>query len=424
MLQIGEKGKFIDHFDKKDDIAYLYNGTRILFRPLTLSRAQFKGYNICGIFNDDPNVQRYQDVLSFLFTRLRDSSTTKANNFETLWTANWEGRDWLWKTFIRDKKEGGDNDFAYWICPTESNTTLPKNYVSDLAAVHSQQWMDRFVYCKLDSYVGLIWWEFNPQLHNFDLEECRTRDDLIKIMVVDVGITHPTVVLKMATNGEEIYIYDEWYKKDVKSSELGEYLVKEHAKENFRATLIDPSAGKKEQTSGESVRSDIRRNYGIYTTTANNDVIFGIHMVKDLFKPAVGDPAIYIDCMACPETKRTIEIYRWKEPKESEFDEMGYIEEPVKRDDDPCDCLRYGTVYLKKYLYGSVRHADFVKAKRDTMWKDKMEKLRFYKKNPDMAKRRDLAEMYREQKFSERKIMQLLKDRKPKNGSKSSRMAY
>jgi phage terminase large subunit len=389
-LEIGYGAGAIKSYEKTDAVITMHNNSRLLFRPLTMQRKDLKGLNICGFFCDDPNVDRFEDTISFLFTRMRNSAVQKikAVSFKSIFTANYEGHNWLWKTFIQDRKEGEDkNGFAYWIISTAENSTLPPDYISNLAAIHSDTWMNRYVYMQhLETFSGLVYPEFNLETHHKDCAEMDepNADGLIRILAVDVGF-NVTVVLKMATDGERIYVYDEWYQQGITSGTLAEWLREECARVNYRAVVIDPTSAKGEQTSGMSVKDDLRRNYGLRVEGGSNSVRFGIMTVKDLLKPATGEPYLMVYSGKCRFLVKEFSMYRRKEPKEALFDDLGYLDEPEKKNDHALDAMRYGVLYLKKYLRNMVNREEMLEKRRQELWNDRMNKLRIYRDRPELA---------------------------------------
>jgi len=385
----------------------LPNDCKVIFRPLTLGKRNFKGMHLCGFLIDDPDVVKYHDDISFLWSRLRDPPNVRAQRYQTVITSNWEGRNWLWKTYMRDKPPGGDDKFAYWICPTTDNPTLHKDFIADQAAMHSEEWMQRYIYCNMESHIGLIYPDFNPEIHHFDAEQLKDRKEFIHIMAVDVGLVHPTCVLKMATDGAAIYVYDEWYKKGQKISAVGAYLQEQIRQQHFRKIIIDPAANKGDQITGSNIKTELRKKYGIVTSDADNAVLNGIRIVQDLFKPATGPPRLYIDITRCPNLKQELDIYRWKEPRDMDFDDMGYREEPVKKKDDAVDSLRYGTVFFKKFLKG-YKGSDIRQELRDRHRQERADKLKFYRKNPGTKKRINLRQTYKKLHLNHPKYKSLL----------------
>jgi hypothetical protein len=376
-------------FVKTDHKAVLWNGVTILFRPLTLSRKQLKGMNLFGFLIDDPDETKYADIISFLFTRLTNPPGVKANYFGSIICANYEGHGWLWKTYIKNKQEGGDGTFAYWVLKTTDNPTLHNGYVETLEAVHSKAWMDRYVHGKLDSYTGLIYNEYDPNKHDMNCHDwCVMNKDLVKITATDVGITHPSVILKVATDYKNIYIYDELYKTNMRTTELGYKTVKIRESDKFIDHVIDPSSAKREQTSGKSVKQDLWERFKLRYTGAENSKNRGIEFVKNILTPRNkegvidienGKPNLYIDPVYCPNTIREIEMYKWKEPEMTDFDELAFKEEPVKKDDDCMDAMKYACMRLRRYLRSLQFVNELLKDGREELWKQRKTKLKMYR---------------------------------------------
>ena len=399
VLRVVEETHAIKEWDKTAHNLILQSDTVIRFRPLSLGRTKFKGYNICGFLCDDPNVRMHKDVIGFLFTRLRNPPNVAAKYFETIITANYEGHDWLWQTYMRNRAEGGNDKFAYWIIPTNDNPTLSEDFVDDLATIHSESWMKRFVYCDVEhSYTGLVYDEYDHRVHEKDLSWCAKDENLIKIMTIDVGVSDPTVVLKIATDGRNVYVYDEWYYPNVRTNILGEYLKSQIKKENFKALIIDPSSAKRDQNTNRSLQDDLYTNYQIRVTPGNNDILYGVEKVKTLMTIKKNDENgedethWFIDPVSCFNTKKEKEIYRWKEPRYSdmsELDELAYEEKPVDKDNHAMDAERYGVCYLLKYLRALFNKEEEIKERRRKLWEARVNKLRMYQND---VKRKRLVE--------------------------------
>lgn len=400
----------------------LINDCTIIFRPLSLKRAKLKGLHICGFHVDDPDVTKYADTISFLWSRMRNPPDVKAHSFHSWITANWEGRNWLWRVFMRDRPEGGDGDdiivrggkemasgLAYWICPTDDNPELPDGFIEDMAAIHSEAWMDRYVYCTdLSANIGLVFHNFNPEVHHKSAEEVLKLPNLIKILTIDLGITHKTAIYSMATDGTNIYTYREMFKKGLLTGDVGLLIQRELKRDVYYKNIIDPASAKKDQTSGVRPREILRKDYGVHTTPANNAVVPGIQIINDLLKPALGPPRLFVDIHECPNLYNQVQTYRWQEPPDMDTDEMEYKEEPVKRDDDGVDSWRYGVVFLKKMLRQPVGFKT-IKATQSSIQKElRYKKLPFYKKYSNVGKNYDLIQTYKSLGFSPKKIKRLI----------------
>jgi len=422
--QAGIIKKFISERGKNALI--LPNDCTIMFRPLTLKRANFKGLHICAFYIDDPDVERHWDTIGFLRSRLRNPPDAKATCFKSYITANWEGRNQLWKHYIRGRKEGGDgkdiitlrdgseaeSSIAYWICPTGDNPALPKTYISDQAAVHSAAWMDRYIYCTdLSSNIGLIYHSFDRKIHHMSREEILAKPELMKILAIDVGITHPTCILLMATDFINIYIYGEWFKIGQTTGQVAAQIHRLQRVDLFQRFVIDPSSAKRDQTSGTSVKKELRKKYGIQTVGADNSVVPGIQQVNDLLKPAIGPPRLYIDCERCPNLRNQKDTYRWKEPPNMDLDDMDYKEEPVKKDDDAVDAERYGVTFLSKFLKKPLKMRQEVNARFEKRREVLIKRSRFYDKHPKLREQHSIEETYKKLGFSQKKIKSLTSGR-------------
>lgn len=403
-LEVGKSCGAIKDFEKSKSNIILHNDLKMMFRPLSIGKKDFKGMHLCGFHIDDPNTQRFYDDISFLWTRLRNPPNVFASSFKSTITANWEGRDWLWKTFIKDREQGVDNDgYAYWILSSDKNPTLPKTFISDMATIHSKEWMDRYIYMKnLNVNIGLIYHMFDPAIHHMSTKEMLERLSkkcLAKIRAIDVGSSHPTVTYNMATDGENIYAWDESYKRGWGINDLGVHLRSCIIDQgSYSKMVIDPNSARNEMTSKESIKSALKKFFGINTYGANNDVTYGISMFKDLLKPSSGKPKFYIDCANCPEGVSEFGSYRYKEPQNMDMDDIIYTEEPVKKRDDCMDCLRYGVTYLIKYLRRDfITHYDGLDD-RQKKWFDRATKLKYYSDKPRavdaIIERYDLKESF------------------------------
>jgi len=379
-----------------------------MFRPLSLERKKVGGYNLCGFHVDDPDSLRHYEMMAFLLSRLRDKKVIATRHIG-IWTANYEGRDWLWNTFIKDREPGGDGPgFAYWWVKTTDNPTLKASFIEDQAAVHSEQWMKKYIYMedvdKLD--IGLIYHMLRKDKHNITDElypKLKREGKLItQRLVIDVG--NPCCVLHMGCSEEAIYVFGETYAHDWQTSDLAKCIKEKYWKQygSFR-NIIDPASAGKSFTSGTSPRAQLQREHRIVTIPAENEVLNGIRSVQDLLKSEIGVPRLYINWARCPKLIWEAERYHWRQPSDMDMDNPEYRPEPVKRHDHAMDCMRYGVADLRKYLKG-------IKGERANGIMEYREKMRtqlpFYKENKGMGG------MSRREQMRKRSIMADVKRRR------------
>lgn len=388
MVEVSTSANAHRYYDKANHDLYLWNGTVMRFRPLSLGKdlkraiSKMKGAYMCGFLIDDPDIKTYWDFISYLFTRLRDPPTAKAKYVATVWTANWEGHDQLWQTFIKDKNEGiNNNGFAYWVLNTRDNETLGDNYIKDMEAIHSKQWVDRYIHNKMTSKIGLIYQEFKREIHVIPYNKMPFASQVYHILCIDVGITDPTVLTDIICDKSKVYINKVWYKTDVRIGIVGDKILEWMDEINFYRVLIDPSAHKREQTSGRSIFDILKKDFGIPVINANNDLLTGIELVKSLLTVRGTSPKLFFNT-GLEETYSELEVYRWKEQTGSLHDDLAYKEEPFDKNNHVLDTIRYGIIFLAKTLMrGMFRTEDQLKKRRDEAFMERINKLKMYREN-------------------------------------------
>lgn len=82
---------------------------------------------------------------------------------------------------------------------------------------------------------------------------------------------------------------------------------------------------------------------GLPTTGAKNDVDDGIETVRRHLKitPSTGEPMLFIDKVRCPVLARQMSTYRWKRSSGAGLNPGVAQRQPLKKDDDCVDALRY-----------------------------------------------------------------------------------
>jgi hypothetical protein len=102
-----------------------------------------------------------------------------------------------------------------------------------------------------------------------------------------------------------------------------------------RWTVIDPSAQNRHHSSGRNLQWEYQK-YGVWTIPGQNARQAGYGAVKVLLK---ADPPKLVVQASCDELAQEFHTYRWKQPKGRGEDAPKA--EPIKRNDDLLDALRY-----------------------------------------------------------------------------------
>jgi phage terminase large subunit len=137
---------------------------------------------------------------------------------------------------------------------------------------------------------------------------------------LDFGWEHPSAIVRTHydKDNKKIYILDEFYQSHITDDILAREAIKMIGKEYVSCDAASPS------------RINEIKQYGVYTLTTKkgkDSVIHGIQWLQQ--------HEIIID-KSCQNFKNEIQQYKWKE------DKLGNtIQEPVKKNDDLIDSLRY-----------------------------------------------------------------------------------
>jgi len=209
--------------------------------------------------------------------------------------------------------------------------------------------------------------DFNQSIHFINSYELPEPYELL--ISLDFGQRHPTVALiGVWTKDNVLYIIDEYYKPavpSVSSREMFEqfaYLIDPHNKlagktlsqkrdmaiATFTERVIDPSTVAKNRTKvkeGEEIPYSIIEDFwdnGWDFTPADNDVNAGITRIREYFQLDSNEKShLYIFKDKCSRLCVELLNYRYKELTEVQQKTRSASEEPVKKDDDTVDALKY-----------------------------------------------------------------------------------
>lgn len=145
---------------------------------------------------------------------------------------------------------------------------------------------------------------------------------------VDAGVDHPQVHLEFYDDGDVIWVTREqvWDSKlERKQKTDGEYSqdLRDFGAEGCEVR-VPPEAA--------SLRAQLLLD-GFWVTDADNAVSEGIHTVSTL----LGRRKLRISKAGCPRLAKRVPTYAWNKRSG-----LRGVEEPLKKEDDECDALRYG----------------------------------------------------------------------------------
>lgn len=276
----------------------------------------------------------------------------------------------LW---IEKLLEEPPNGWKFYRCNTEMNTALANGAVDAFMATVSDEMKETRLRGALATFEGAIYPRFHPTLHVVDDDEASDiPDGCYHVLGVDWGasVEHPFVVVWACVDGAgDWLVYDEYWSIDQDKTVL------QHAEEvTERCRIWDwPSRLRRHKDLAREIRlldgdvwhgmayADPSRpgnisefgQYGVPTTQACNDVYQGIDVIRALLKvdPKTGKPRLRI-AKRCKHLIDEMRKYRWRRARKSTeavlLNPAVAKPEPLKRDDDTVDAMRYAIVSTMK----------------------------------------------------------------------------
>lgn len=356
LMHGGSKAKA---FNKSDGILTMYNGHKILFRPLD-DESKLRSLNLVWFWIDESSeVPGGENIFFQLQSRLRslhgfvDGPDGKVPVHQGWNTTNPNGKDWQYKLFVLSN----DPDYAYVNAPTRENKYLPPGFEEGLRRRWPDQWVRRFLEGSFDAFEGQIYPDLNPDIHanlhavmdSFHVEHFENDTHQIPegwpvFVALDHGITNPTAIgFFTLTPEERVVMFDELYENgkpvSYHAQKIREKLESWGRKvEHVEDWLIDPSAVGQRGMEGRAV-IDVYHDYGIPFRKANNQVQAGILQTVEYLMPDLDERPRFVIHRRCGHSWEEMTGYRWK--KKTGILDLNEPEEPTKKDDHTCDMIRY-----------------------------------------------------------------------------------
>lgn len=340
---LGLKEKEHYTIDKNENRLFFSNWSEIIFTGLD-DISKVKGMELWFLYVDEVD-EVGSNVFSVLSRRLRNKNAWVRKGFIT---SNSEWKNWTYQTFVRGKWLKEEYRARYYTVRASSleNSNLPEDYIDDLLSYTGDEFR-RYVLGDFNVFEGQIFDEFDEMNHivePFDIPESRER-----VYGHDHGLANPTAFIEAHIDFDEnIWITWEHYVAGKEVSFHADALLerdKALTEKNWRVwtkdtmqVISDPSifAKTRQPTPEKPYVTSVADEYlehEIVCQRGNNSVLAGINRIKYLLK----NKKIFV-FSTCTKFIEEIQQYRWKRDQDNN---LGAVEQPVKKDDHSIDAFRY-----------------------------------------------------------------------------------
>lgn len=333
----------------------LVNGTEIIFRslreagPLTNLTLNWFALDEIGLIDED--------VFRMLQGRLRAPDGERKG----FGSGNPSGpTHWTYEHFVEKAKEFPDT-YRLVQATSYENTTLPEEFTQRMEQSFGQDSMyyKRYVLGEFVAFEGAYWPHFDirpyPVGHVLqDGDIFSVFDDMSKVKfgrVLDFGYEHPWTLLWWACDGEKIVFYDEYWKKHG--------LIRDHCQEirhreiqhrqwlgHHRPTITYTDHAAQDRAEVANCLDEKGNHIGFGCTIADKKVMPGILLVQTL----IGQQRFFVSSR-CKHALKELPAYRAKPIEKTDK------EQPIKEQDDTCDCVRMACQMLLSHVLDFKRSA-------------------------------------------------------------------
>ena len=396
----------IEQYNRSDLYIRLRNGSEIHGLPLD-DLKKLENYNL-GLFMVDQAEEIEEDFLLKVQGRLRQVNGPR----QGLFLFNPNGHNWLWKRFIdQRRKESWKKLFRCVEATPFDNPNLPMDYLEQFESL-PKHWYDRYVLGSHDVFVGQIFVDYDPDLHEVD--PFVIPEEWERWCSIDPGIGHEGAVNWIARDfNDNCYLYRElvqagqpidWWVDQITTLEaMPDWGGPD---ETIYARLIGPESQQRSQTDGRTVRGVYEEEGIDGLEVADKDPLARISRITQRLRPhlnhvhpiedtqvevinqltnepeGLGAPRFYV-FRSCGYTVEHLPQYRWR-PTRANYSEEDAPEKPRKKDDHTVDNIGHILVAIGDSA------PDVPENSRPRSWEDRLADEHF-QRAMDEAEARSIA---------------------------------
>lgn len=248
------------------------------------------------------------------------------------------GLTWLYGEIFEPWEQGGLPGCTIVIVDMDDNPHLSTEAKERVLAAHSSQEREARKKGRFVHFAGLVYPQFDRDFHVIPAID-ELPEGVKVLQGIDPGIRHMTGVVFCYLDADDtLVVFDELAVRDLTVEQIAGEL---HARDSRWGVvpyprIIDPSARNRQHVTGHSVQHEFQQQQ-IYTALGHNARPAGINAVQERLERR--EPAGLLVTASCVELIAEFGRYRWASPPRNA--ESRVREEPVRRDDDVIDALRY-----------------------------------------------------------------------------------
>ena len=247
----------------------------------------------------------------------------------------------------------------------ENKNNLPEDFIATQEAAYKGQIRERFLLGKWGAYAGLVYPEYNPEVHLLDhhvmhdyFSMIQARDPQQYILeAYDHGIAQPACYFFAFTDPfGNVFMLDGFYQKELTIKQIAKKMTDIRSKHGVSTedddfglrVLADPAIFRRSTGTSSTVgvtTSGLFREEGIRMTRGNNDIVNGIAKVQSYLyvdshheHPITGKPGSprFFVSKNLEFFDREIVDYYWKKDTSGEYEDV-----PNDKNDHAMDTTKY-----------------------------------------------------------------------------------
>lgn len=337
LLEIGDE--YVQAYNKGDMSILFTNGSEVLLRS-TDNPDRLRGPNASWWWGDEAAMYD-SSVWRIMVGRLRQYGERGA-----AWlTTTPRGRDWIYKQFVMDEREGYELHRA----ASYDNEHLSADILASWSDEYAGDYARQELHGEFVAHQGLVYDEFRHETHITDSYPTQFAD---VVAGVDWGYANPGVMLVGGLDGDgTIWLIAEAYATQVRIDEW--VLIASELRSGYgvKRFVCDPS---------EPDYIKALEEAGLPALPAHNSVLTGLQAVKRRLSTATlrenqQVPRLMIH-RSCTNLIREFEQYEWRDGRDGKLDSV------VKARDHAMDAMRYLVMsidqpHIKKLSAKVIRYA-------------------------------------------------------------------